>query len=318
MSINIDQYLNAIPTSLEFNKESLISILEFSPNFKYNTKLDTIELRTPASKNILEIELKDSEKKQELVPSKEDIVEIITSEFSKNLLKITYSDKIAVIEFDSESICLSMEKKFMSLNIKAVSKQENIKEKIINNTHSLIRNKTYKPRKFSDNPNNKFNINANNQPRDNMGFNRQGMNNNSNQYGDLAGKPIKSNHKDSVSSKNKFDLINQNFGSSYRKNSYNKFDAYQVLPSQTGLAKEFELKNFPKSSYYTFKELSGLYWNMKLNKKLEFPKELEKMTDIEGVFIANGKENLEHFKSETNKMYRERANTELFQFKSKL
>lgn len=296
MEIKIDNYLNAIPSSVEFNKESLISILDYSPNFKYNSLLDSIQLRTSPLRNILKIQLT-LNTKQELVPSKEELEEI-THEFNKNISFLSYNkndNKEAIIEFDLENICLGVEKKLSSLSISSSIETENVKDKILNNTHTLFKvTKHHIPRKLSEN---------------NHGLDGNKGKQNYNYRGNTT-------HKGSVSIQNKFDLINQNF-SSYRKKSYNKFDSYQVISPSVNLSKNFELKNLPKESYYNFKELSGLYWNMKLLKKFDkIPEEIVKL-EIEGVFSDRPRENLDHFKTETNKMYRERANTELFQFKSK-
>lgn len=286
MSIDLDAYINCLPPKeTAVSKETLIKVLEYSPNFKYNKDTNKIELKTTPVKDTISIDITAIENKHHL-PSHDKVNEYINSHL-KHLAYQTFNDNIILLRFTSECLCQEVHDILTKIGIKSTIEHENIKDRIMKSNHLLSHKEYHNPRKFSDNT---------------EGGNRK-----------------LSSHKNSMSTK-RFKNVEEQFG--YRgKKSFNKYDdvnmnQYSDL-SGVPLNKDYNLTVIPQQHHYDFKELSSIFWDMKLLKKFSFPKDWEKL-NLEEIMTSEGKNDLDHFKKQVGKNnYRERANTHVYEFKGK-
>lgn len=284
MSINLDTYIECLPISESVvSKDTLIQVLEYSPNFKYNKDKNSIELRTKPVIDTIAIDLNDSSNKEHL-PSHDKIDGYINSHL-KHLASQTFLNDTIYLRFTSESLCSEVFEILTQIGIKATLEHENIKERIMKSTHIISQKDFHNPRKLSDTAD---------------GGNRK-----------LCA------HKNSMSTK-RFKKVEEQFG--YRgKKSFNKYDEITLnqYSLKVPLNKDYNLTLFPKNNQYDFKEISNIFWEMKLQKRLNFPEEWKDLK-LEEIIQYEGKTELDHFKKQTAKSnYRERANTYAYEFKSK-
>jgi hypothetical protein len=325
MIIKVDKYLECVSNkSTRLTKDILISLIKFSPNFTYNKDTDTIELKTKPLKNILTMNLNENEENgkqnKQIISDKIKLNELIAFD-DKSIINHNFVEEskeelqeLRVVT-DSESACFKFKVDLESKGFIVNLESENFKEMVIQknlNFNFKSKKENYNPRKLSDNSNpNEINNNK---------FN-----------------PPTNNHKTSFNSKNKFDVAENlnahattkptnGTSSGYKgKRSYNKFDMpignyngnITSLPNNT---QNYDINNTTKptiSNFYSFKELCSVYLSMKSQNlfcNLESLKTLDKHSEFTNTKF---KQCLDHFK-EANKDSgnRERANTEMFQFKS--
>jgi len=280
MRIKLDQYINSVDSKTRLTRDTVISLIKFSPNFTYNSATDFIELRTKPLKNRIIIDL-GLPKNKEVVVSQEKLSEL-AADLQKNIVRVSTKEDSYSVLLDSEVSSLALEKKLADSGVEVKVLTENIKERIMENKQIFSSKVSYNPRKFSENPN----------------------------EGGAVHK--KSVHKNSIGSNNKFDIANEVSGSDNKgKRSFNKYDSVNTI--QLPLNKNYNL-SIPQPGHYSFKELSSLFWNMKQEKKLSYPKEWEGL-GLDELTTQEGKQNLEHFRPNNKDRYRDRANTEVYQFK---
>lgn len=292
MSIELNKYLESMEGS-KLTKDIVLSLTQYSPNYCYNSNNGKIELRTKPLRNHIIISF-DNKNNKDIVGDN-SLLEKNLGDLTKKISSIIFDEKKVILITDSERSLLEIENKLDALKVSSIVEYENIKERIMNKTHvfnTKTNKESFNPRKFSENEGNK-------------------------------------DHKKSIGSNNKFDLVDQ--GSSLRKlsdgangnnknaaykgkKSYNKYDK-EVVPLNKDYDLDTNVDKLKKTNYYSFKELSSMFWNMKKLNMFVFPKEWEK-SGLEELINTEPRANIDHYK-EGGSQYRDRANTEMYNFKSK-
>jgi hypothetical protein len=284
MSIDLDTYIDCLPPKeIAVSKETLINVLDYSPNFKYNKETNMIKLRTTPIMDTISIDLNTVINKHHL-PSHDKINEYINSHL-KHIAYQTFHDNIITLRFTSECLCQEVHDMLTKIGINSTIEHENIKDRIMKSNNLLSHKEHHNPRKFSDNV---------------EGGNRK-----------------LSAHKNSMSTK-RFKNVEEQFG--YRgKRSFNKYDEVSLNQysdlSGVPLSKDYISDIQSKQHQYNFNDLSKIYTEMKLLKKFSFPKEWEKL-ELEEIMLYEPKTDLDHSKKQVGKSnFRERANTHVYEFK---